>query len=35
MDVVVDYDHLKYATYMSLSYSPKTDQAKAAHAYLE
>ena len=29
MDVVVDYDYLKHATYMSLSYSPKTDQAKA------
>ena len=29
MDVVVDYDYLKHATYMSLSYTPKTDQAKA------
>ena len=25
MDVVVDYDYPKHATYMSLSYSPKTD----------
>ena len=29
MDVVVDYDYLKHATYMPLSYSPKTEQAKA------
>ena len=29
MDVVADYDYLKHATYMSLSYTPKTDQAKA------
>ena len=29
MDVVVDYDYLKYATYMSLSYTPKSNQAKA------
>jgi hypothetical protein len=29
MDVVVDYDYLKHATYMSLSYTPKTEQAKA------
>ena len=29
LGVVVDYDCLKHATYMSLSYSPKTDQAKA------
>ena len=29
LGVVVDYDYLKHATYMSLSYSPKTDQAKA------
>ena len=29
MDVVVDYDYLKHATYMSLSYSPKTEQAEA------
>ncbi|EHI48877.1 hypothetical protein HIMB100_00012300 [SAR116 cluster alpha proteobacterium HIMB100] len=28
MDVAVDYDYLNHATYMSLSYSPKTDQAK-------
>jgi len=29
MNVVVDYDYLKHATYMTLSYTPKTDQAKA------
>ena len=29
LGVVVDYDYLKHATYMSLSYSPKTEQAKA------
>ena len=29
LGVVVDYDYLKHATYMSLSYSPKTDQANA------
>ena len=32
MDVVVDYDYLKHATYMSLSYTPKTNQAKALTA---
>ena len=29
MGDVIDYDYLKYASYMSLSYTPETDQAKA------
>ena len=32
MDVVVDYDCLKHANYMSLPYTPKTEQAKALAA---